>query len=272
MTENGLFSISEFAKYSRTTRDTLLFYDKIGLLSPVSRKDNNYRYYSANQLVTVCVIRALQQLGMSLDEIKDLKGRRTPELSEEVLEQQIIKIDNKIDEWNRARKLLHTLRKTIHSVRDIEENVVTVCRMPAEAIILGDLNDYSDDKTFFDTFLSFYHNMSKNNPEIDMNYPVWAIHSEENIRQGNLYRPDRFFFFNPEGHDKKPAALYAVCCKRCGYGDTSDVYEKLIDYIDTNGYEICGYIYEEYPLNETCVADFDNYVLRIMVTIREKRK
>jgi len=270
MNENGLFSISEFAKYSRTTRDTLLHYDHIGLLSPSTRRENNYRYYSHNQLLTICVIRSLQQLGMSLEEIKNLKNRRTPDLSDEMLEKQLVEIDSKIDEWNRARKLLHTLRKMIHSVKNIDEGTVKVCHMPAEAIILGELNDYSNNRTFYDAFLDFFHNMGDRNPELDMNYPVWAIHSEENIRQGSLYLPERFFFYNPDGYDKKPAALYAVSYKHCGYGDTRDLYENLINYIDTNGYEVCGYFYEEYPLNETCVADFDNYVIRVMVPIRKK--
>jgi len=271
MTENGLFSISEFAKYARTTRDTLLHYDHIGLLSPVSRRDNNYRYYSASQLLTVSVIRSLQQLGMSLEEIKELKHQRTPELSDEILGQQILKIDSKIDEWTRARKLLHNIRKMIHSTYDVDEDIVTVTQLPAEAIILGELNDYSNNRCFLDTFLSFYHNMNEQDPELDLNYPVWTIHSEENIRQGVYNLPDRFFFYNPEGRDKKPAALYAVCYKRCGYNETRELYEDLISYIDTNNYEICGYFYEEYPLNETCVADFGNYVLRVMVPIREKQ-
>jgi len=271
MTENGLFSISEFAKYARTTRDTLLHYDRIGLLSPSSRRENNYRYYSANQLLTISVIRSLQQLGMSLEEIKELKNRRTPELSEEMLEKQIVEIDEKIDEWTRARKLLHTLRKMIRSVKNVEEDMITVVNMPTEAIILGDLNDYSKGRMFYDAFLDFYHNMSNFNTKLDLNYPVWAIHSEENIRQGNFYQPDRFFFYNPDGHDKKPAALYAISYKRCGYGDTSDIYENFISYIDNNNYEICGYIYEEYPLNETCIAEYDNYVLRIMAPVREKK-
>jgi len=271
MTENGFFSISEFAKYARTTRDTLLHYDRIDLLPPASRRDNNYRYYSPNQLLSVSVIRALQQLGMSLETIRDLKNKRTPELSSEILEQQIVEIDSKIEEWNRARKLLHTIQKMIRSVSDIDENTVTIRSLPAEAIIMGDLNDYSNNRMFYDAFLDFYHSMSFQNPDLDLNYPVWAIHTQDNIRQGILHQPDRFFFYNSDGHDKKPAALYAIICKRCGYGETTDLYENLISYIDSHNYEICGYIYEEYPLNETCVADYDNYVLRVMAPVREKK-
>jgi len=57
MPENRLFTVNEFADYSRTTKDTLIHYDKIGLLTPALRGENNYRYYSGGQLAVVNVIR-----------------------------------------------------------------------------------------------------------------------------------------------------------------------------------------------------------------------
>ncbi|MCL2679248.1 MAG: hypothetical protein FWF18_03040, partial [Dehalococcoidia bacterium] len=36
-------------------------------------------------------------------------------------------------------------------------------------------------------------------------------------------------------------------------------------------YEICGDFYEEYPLNEICMGDNRNYLVRVMVPIRKKR-
>jgi DNA-binding transcriptional MerR regulator len=36
-----LFSVSDFAKFSRTTRDTLHHYDKIGIPPPLLRGENN---------------------------------------------------------------------------------------------------------------------------------------------------------------------------------------------------------------------------------------
>ena len=271
MTGGGLFSISEFAKYSRTTRDTLLHYDRIGLLSPIARGENNYRFYSGNQLTVVNVIRAAQRLGMSLDVIKELKDRRTPELVDEILEQQIEKIDDNIESWIRARKLLMMLRKLVHTVSGIDEKEITVKHMPAEAIILGDLNDFSQNRLFFDALLSFYQDMSSNHPELDMNFPVWAIYSEEKIRQGNINEPDRFYFYNPEGFDRRPAATYAIGYTRGGYGQTGELYMRLLRYIDNNGYEICGNIYEEYPLNEACISEQNNYLIRILITVREKK-
>ncbi|MCL2140388.1 MAG: MerR family DNA-binding transcriptional regulator [Dehalococcoidia bacterium] len=40
------WTVKEFAQVSRITAATLRYYDKIGLLSPLSRGENNdYRYY-----------------------------------------------------------------------------------------------------------------------------------------------------------------------------------------------------------------------------------
>ena len=271
MPESGLFSISDFAKYSRLTRDTLLHYDRIGLLKPASRGENNYRFYMGSQLTVVNVIRTLQQLGMTLEEIKGLRDRRTPELSDEVLEQQIEKIEGEIEGWVRARKLLHTIRKTINSVSFVYEDEITIQFLPAEAIVLGDINDYSRGRTTHDALLSFYNSISEKYPALDLNYPVWAVFSEGSIKNGDWVEPDRFYFYNPEGHDRRPAALYAIGYLRGGYGHGDALYRRLLEFVDKHGFEICGPAYEEYPLNEVCVAEENNYLIRIMITVRKKK-
>ena len=268
----GLFTVADFAIFSRTTKDTLLYYDRIGLLSPVIRGANNYRYYSSDQLAIVNVIRTYQALGMSLDEIKELKDHRTPEDVYDRFAHQVKEIDAKIDEWVRARKLLNTIRGTIHTVLNINEEAITVQFMPAEAIVLGDLNDYSRGRNDYDALLRFYNTMREKYCELDYNYPVWALFSEDRIKRRDWKWPDRYYFYNPEGHDKRPAALYAIGYTRCGYGQGGELYNRILSYIDKHNFEICGDAYEEYPLNELSVVKDNNYLMRVMITVREKHK
>ena len=272
MPERGLFSISDFAEFTRTTRDTLLHYDRIGLLSPAVRGENNYRYYSSTQHAIVNVIRTFQQLGMSLEEISGLRDRRTPELANMVFEKQIEEIDKKIEEWVRARKLLLTLKKAIDSASDVDESAITIKFMPAEAIILGEINDYSRGRNDHDALLTFYNDVSIKYPGTDLNYPVWAMCSQDRIKQKDWSYPDRFYFYNPEGYDRRPAGLYAIGYKRGGYRPNDDLYERIVKYIDTHGYEICGDAYEEYPVNEICAIDDNDYLIRVMITVKEKDK
>ena len=270
MDNPGLFSISEFAKHSRTTRDTLLHYDRIGLLIPLSRGDNNYRFYSGSQLAVVNVIRTLQQLGMTLEEIKELKDRRTPELAEDVLARQIEKIDSRIEDWFRAKKLLLTLRKTMKSVSNVNENEVTIQDLQSEQVVMGGPNDYSRGKTDYDALLAFYHSINEKYPDMDLNYSVWGVFSEERIKRGDWTGPDRYYFNNPEGPDERPAARYAIGYTRGGYGKGDGLYKRLIEYIENNGFEICGDTFEEYPLNEFCIVEDENYLMRVMITVRKK--
>ncbi|MCL2817910.1 MAG: MerR family transcriptional regulator [Clostridiales bacterium] len=265
------YSIREFAKLTRTTRDSLIYYDKIGLLAPARRGDNNYRYYSSNQLAVLNLIHTFQELGLSLEEIKRLKDNRTPDLINVLLDNLITRIDQEIEKKVRARKLLHLLKTNIHSQLGIDETAITVRFRPAEAIVLGDINDYSRGRNDYDALFDFYKHCHENHPDYDMNYPVWGMFEEARIKNRDWVYPDRFYLYFPEGHDKKPAALYAIGYKRGAYGDTHDLYVRMLDYIETNGYEICGPAYEEYPLDEICVKDESDYLIRIMITVREKK-
>jgi DNA-binding transcriptional MerR regulator len=268
MDRKETFSVSEFAEFSRTTRDTLLYYDKIGLVSPELRGENGYRYYSSGQLGIVNLIRSAQALGMKLSRIQYLKDHLNPLNFDEFYQYQIKLIDEKIDEWIHARKLLNIFKNVIESTFNIDEDEITIQFRPAEAIIMGDLNDYSQGRNAYDALLSFYRSFSEKYPDLDLNYPVWAMFSEERIRRRDWVWPDRYYFYNPEGHDKKAGALYAIGYKRCWYGQGDDLYERMLDYIGANGFEISGPAYEEYPINELCTLNREEYLLRLMITVR----
>ena len=270
MAKNGVFSVNDFAEFSRTTRDTLIYYDKLGLLTPVSRGANNYRYYSGGQLAVVNVIRTLQELGMTLETIKGLKDIMTPELVYEVLEQQNVKIVSKIDDWVRAQKLLITIRQNIGSVMNVDEDQIKIQYMPEETIVLGEINDYSHGRNDYDALLDFYRNINEKYVGLNLNYPVWGLFSEKRVREGDWVWPDRYYFVNAEGRDAKAAAYYAIGYARGGYGQGGGLYKRVIEFIDASGYEICGDAYEEYPLNEVCVSDDKNYLIRLMITVRKK--
>lgn len=68
-----MFRIGDFSKLSQVSIRMLRHYDQIGLLAPAHvDPDNGYRYYSADQLVTVNRILAMQDLGLTLSQIRRL--------------------------------------------------------------------------------------------------------------------------------------------------------------------------------------------------------
>lgn len=64
--------IREFATLCGTTEKTIRYYDRIGLLEArYTDPENGYRYYSDEQKHNYTVIRLFQEMGFTLEEIKN---------------------------------------------------------------------------------------------------------------------------------------------------------------------------------------------------------
>src|SRR5690349_14707171 len=76
-----MLRISEFSRLTRIPAKTLRYYDDIGLFCPAQVGGfTGYRYYSVNQLPRLNRILALKELGLSLEQIKDMVDNNlTPE-------------------------------------------------------------------------------------------------------------------------------------------------------------------------------------------------
>jgi DNA-binding transcriptional MerR regulator len=268
--DNGLLSISEMASFARVTRDTLIHYDKIGLIQPVLRGENNYRYYSDKQLALVNIVRTFQSLGMSLKEIDEIARNRTPESILQAFTEQTPKIDRDIEERLKSRMLLLTLQETIASALSSDEHAIELQHQEAESIFLGPQNDYSGGRSINDALLQFYRYCRKTETDTDLNYSAWGVFAGARIERGDWRGPDRFYFNNPYGHDEKPAGLYATAYGRGNYGKSDEIYRRLTHYIKENKLTISGCAYETYPLNEISIQDPDHYLIRISIRVKQK--
>ncbi len=86
-------SVNEFSKLSGIERTTLRYWDEIGLFSPARRDpDNNYRYYSPYQIISVNFVSVLSDFNIPLKTIATERDKRTPESIVSLIERQGDKI------------------------------------------------------------------------------------------------------------------------------------------------------------------------------------
>ena len=70
MAKEGLYSIGKVSKICDVSPRTLRYYEEVGLLQPDRINERSgYRYYSAESMYQVQVIRYLSDEGFSLEEI-----------------------------------------------------------------------------------------------------------------------------------------------------------------------------------------------------------
>ena len=67
-----MYTISEMASIFDVSRQTLIYYDKIGLFAPAEVNEKGYRFYSPTQIPLMRLICMLRDLGVDLDEIMRL--------------------------------------------------------------------------------------------------------------------------------------------------------------------------------------------------------
>jgi DNA-binding transcriptional MerR regulator len=71
-----MFTVKQLSKLAGVTPRTLHHYDAIGLLKPSRMGENGYRYYGEESLLRLQQILFYRELGMPLDDIKKIMGRR----------------------------------------------------------------------------------------------------------------------------------------------------------------------------------------------------
>lgn len=98
--------ISEFARVTGLTRDTVRFYARLGLLQPRTNGKGGrhpYRVFTDKDIQAAGVIRIAQALGMSLKEIATIneerrQGRLTDERRVEIMSTQLVGLEAKATE------------------------------------------------------------------------------------------------------------------------------------------------------------------------------
>ena len=237
------FSIGEISKLFDINKKTLRYYDEIGLFKPsFVNKDNNYRYYTLDQFQYLETIKYLKELGLSLDKIKyNLTNLNSEDVINSLEEQNKI-IDAKISELQLIKQKIN---KKIIQIKDSTRNDLL------ETIREVDFNERQavrlrhSIKTDYDIEFSLRKLIKMSDNKIFLTYGLVGVSiSRDDLidRKYDEYK-SIFIIIEEEKYDKSlikifPKGTY-VCIRFKGvHKDAPPYYEKLINYINKQGYEI----------------------------------
>lgn len=119
---NQFFSIGELSRLQNISRQTLIYYDKIGLFCPAYvDPDNGYRYYSWSQLDSLDTILIMKKIGFSLDEIKEHMKHYTLDSSICALQKQLTIINGQISELQIIKNRIEHRCRQMELSRSVRE-------------------------------------------------------------------------------------------------------------------------------------------------------
>lgn len=270
----NLFSVGELAKHQNISRQTLIFYDKIGLFSPAYvDPNNNYRYYTATQLDYLDTICIMKKIGFSLDEIKFHMKSYTIDNSITALRNQLDVINSQIEELQMIKSRVEVRCHELEHIVSIKENMelvtteeVRVRYILTEAV----MPPYSLEDVSFATKKCFVRSFKEKLP---IYFQSGAVIPFENIASGK-YTEATFAFIPIENYVNIPdikelPAGKCVCTYHSGdYTSTGRSYERILEYCRQSSLKIISDSYE-FAINDyLSTGDENEYVTKLMLYVK----
>lgn len=275
--EKGFYQIGEVSKLCNISIKTLRYYDEIELLIPEKIDPySGYRYYSNKQLTLVLVIKHFKEAGFSLKEIKQLLGRENLEYNKTKIKEKCKEIDDKINDLIRLKEKLnfclyegknqeYTKKEAQIEIKYIPETYIAYLRSPGVISVDEFTVKYCRlmsliEKNKFHTtknVMALYYNSCiefENNDKQEYDIEVCAQVSETKEIPGLV---------------RKFGGFRAVSSIHYGsYDNMIEVYRKMVEYINKNGYEICGPAIDNYIVDIISTCDENNYVTELLIPIK----
>ncbi len=265
-----MYRIGEFSTLSKTTIKTLRYYEKEKLLIPsYVDLETGYRFYETKQLLDLSKIISLRQIGLSIDNIRN-----------------ILNGDN-IDKYlvNRKEEIESELTITNDQLSRI--NYLLEGENMKYEIIVKELPDYTvyykegvveNFSKLTDFILASGEECLELNPNIKCIEPDYCYvsyldgeYKDSNIKVRYSQAVDRIGKENDSIKFEKLNPIKAACVYHKGaYEKLGEAYGYILKWVEENGYEIAEPIRERYIDGMWNKEDVNEWLTEIQIPIRKK--
>ena len=270
----NLFSIGELSKLQNISRQTLIFYDKIGLFCPAYvDPENGYRYYSAAQLDFLDTICIMKRIGFSLDEIKSNLKEYTLDTSMVALRKQLTIIDRQIEELQLIKSRVE------HRCLQLEQSAairsqyaeVSVQTVQSQYIVWQEVAaPYTLDRVSMATKQCFVRSFKERLPVF---FQSGAIVPLARILRGEYTLASYAFLpiekCSANGVAELPAGQCAVTYHTGDYLSIGTAYERLLQYCRAHRLQIISDSYEFALIDYLSTGDEAEYITKILFYVED---
>ena len=271
-----MFKIGEFSKLSQVPIKTLRYYDEIGLLRPAQVDDfSGYRYYSAEQLPRLNRILALKDLNLSLAEIGEiLDGELPAEQMRGMLRLKQAEVRGRMKEEEARLARVEWRLRQIEREGTMPEEEVVVKSIPAMkvAVIREVIPTYSDISRLYGALFKHTgrHRAKPSGPALSIYYDEGFRENDVDVEAGVPVSKDI-----PDGDRVKVRELAAVPDMACtvhqgSYDTMGEAYNRLLTWIEANGYRICGPNREVYIKGPGLFTKPASYVTELQIPVEKE--
>ncbi|CAM3908733.1 MerR family transcriptional regulator [Mesobacillus zeae] len=269
--KNGKYlTTGEFAKLCKVNKQTLFYYDQIGLLSPILKDEKGYRFYSIRQLELFIVIGLLKDFGMSLNDIQQYMQNKSPESFLTLMYQKKEEIVKKRQEIETKEKIIEAKIELMEEASRLDFHQVRLERLPEAKLYLSrNIENISDDE-FVEVVSDFVDELYVS--QLDTGYPIGGITKREQVLKGEFTNYSYLYIEQPNPKEGYPYFQTVKGYFLIGYhiGDEQTIhktYKRLFSEMERLNLALGDYVFEEYIYNTIVKNHKEHYVTKIMIHV-----
>lgn len=270
----NLFSVGELSKLQNISRQTLIFYDKIGLFCPAYvDQQNSYRYYSAAQLDSLDTICIMKKIGFSLDEIKTYLKEYTLDTSLVALRKQLTIIERQIQDLQVIKSRVEHRCLQLEQSSSIRDKIADVSVQTAkqQSILLQEVAaPYTLEMVSVATKQCFVRSFRERLPVF---FQSGAIVPLSRIRQGQYTLASHAFLpiekCSAAGVVELPAGPCVVTYHTGDYLSIGIAYERILAYCQEHRLHILSDSYEFALTDYLSTGDETEYITKILFYVED---
>lgn len=256
--------ISEFSQITGLSRQTLIFYDREGLLKPVyTDPDNHYRYYSRQQIDWASAIVVLRESGVNLKKLKELNHSRTPAEMITIFQETTAQLTTQIKQLTQFRHLLEERKR-------LTDQGLQITSLPNYKIIYQEEQPIFSSRHSFDQqnywiiFQEFVDECQQFG--IAKGIPI-RILKDPQVHKGS----QNYFYHQLDNYDLAnaviPAGKYFVMDCHTNYQDYEKAFKQFSRALNRQLVQPNGPWYQEFLIDEVCSANPEQYVAQLKVKL-----
>lgn len=263
------YKIGEISKIYGIGRDSLMYYEDIGILKPF-RDKNGYRMYKLSDIWRLNLIKELRSLNFPMKKIKEYLDDRNIESTKEILNKEIILIDEKIEELlsykQNIMKRLDTINDELRNLKLYEIDLVYINKRKALEL---NANITKDEE--FDFLIQKLQKDYENRFTILGNNNIGSSFCLDKIKQG-IYNEFKSVFCFLEDEEEIYNIIfnegyYLTLTYKGKYKNNKHYINKMFKYIEEKGYKIISDLIEIYKIDIHETEDINEFITEIQIPV-----
>lgn len=273
--QTNYFTAGEMAALFAISKQTLLYYDKVNLLSPDYISDNGYRHYSIQQYLDLEIIVNMRALNISISDIKNYLTNRSKENFTSIIHKKDAECENIIKENERIRKSLASIDQCLNSQPHFILNQPMLSWQNEKLLRLTELTELDDSKNRIIMFAKHSQKTFHNKGTLEKRVG-WIVPNANFFNGNNSTTATAFFSYAPNvpGHKptKKfilPAGLYLeIYFEGTFYGSSDELSKKITRFLKLNELQAVSDVFILPIENHWFSISTDKYINKIFLQVQ----